>query len=94
MVDIGDDLLSSAFELALIHGQGIMTSPIAFTLLLDTVFYIFDGKLVFMVSLASSLTEVIEFPPDTRHPPDLFLHCLKIDFLDLTLICLSLIVIL
>lgn len=44
MLDLGGKLLNSVLELTLVHGQGIMTSPIAFTLLLDTVFYVFDGK--------------------------------------------------
>lgn len=51
LLKTGDALMATILDLTLLHGQSIMTSPIAFTLLLDTVFYLFDGESSFLFVL-------------------------------------------
>ena len=41
--DIRSNMLDVVLKLAILHGGGYIVDPIAFTLLLDTAFYIFDG---------------------------------------------------
>lgn len=59
MVELGDDLLQGILDLAIIHGQGTLTHPIAFMLLLDTAFYIFDGKFTKIVFLAQKFDNML-----------------------------------
>lgn len=44
MKNIGIDILNLVLRLTLLYGGDHLTNPVAFTLLLDTAFYIFDGK--------------------------------------------------
>lgn len=43
MKDVGDQVIDIVLRLALLHGGGPMTDPVAFPLILDTAFYVFDG---------------------------------------------------
>ncbi|THH04935.1 hypothetical protein EW145_g5157 [Phellinidium pouzarii] len=42
MKDVGDQVIEVVLRLALLHGGGLMTDPVAFPLILDTAFYVFD----------------------------------------------------
>ena len=42
--EVGDKLLATVFRLALLHGGEYLDDPVAFPLLMDTAFYLFDGK--------------------------------------------------
>ncbi|KAH8119597.1 hypothetical protein DFH11DRAFT_1501865 [Phellopilus nigrolimitatus] len=42
MKNTGDQMVNVVLRLASLHGGGLMTNPVAFLLLLDTAFYVFD----------------------------------------------------
>lgn len=44
MKNIADNVLELMLRLTLLYGGDYLINPVAFTLLLDTVFYIFDGE--------------------------------------------------
>ncbi|TDL22582.1 hypothetical protein BD410DRAFT_821184 [Rickenella mellea] len=66
-LELIDHLLNMVFRLALLHGGGITTDPVALPLFLDTAFYIFDEL------------PVDSKPPNS----DLFQRCPKVELSDL-----------
>lgn len=55
-----DSLVNVILQLAVLHGGGLVLEQVAFPLLLDTVFYIFDGEHVQQIwsSVANCLTRI------------------------------------
>lgn len=41
--EVGDKILNVVYKLAILHGGEYLDDPVAFSLLLDTAFYLFDG---------------------------------------------------
>lgn len=71
----GDDFISTILQLTLIYGAGSRMNVVAFQLLLDTIFYLLDGRnIIFFLLSALWLSPDLDFSIEQKQNPDPYAH--------------------